>query len=223
MNFFNLIFYGCLRLRFLNVETNLGPRRPVLLSAEYSIVMSGAWPGTLEWPDHGFVSVWYTVVLWDFALRYASRVEGAGSRFRSPCLVSWQDASGQWDCIRSRWLRIISPIQIWMWLLRNAGFYGLWCETGPLYVQSLSQPWPRWPDFLLFTIASMTAVQAEDVRACFLSVGDLNGHHQVLRPRTVMELRPLTPQQSLVAISWLSAQPMHAVEHLTSWWLMFLT
>ena len=38
----------------------------------------------------------------------------------------------------------------------------------------------------------------------------------VLRPRTVMELRPLTSQQSLVAISWLSAQPMHAVEHLTS-------
>ena len=31
----------------------------------------------------------------------------------------------------------------------------------------------------------------------------------VLRPRTVTELRPLTSQQSLVAISWLSAQPMH--------------
>ena len=45
----------------------------------------------------------------------------------------------------------------------------------------------------------------------------------VLRPRTAMELRPLTSQQSLVAISWLSAQPMHVVEHMTSWWLMFLT
>ena len=72
----------------------------------------------------------------------------------------------------------------------------------------------------------MAAVQAEDVRASFLFVGDLNGHHQewlgsttqrgrrVLR--TLMELRPLTSQQSLVAISWLSAQPMHVVEHLTS-------
>ena len=32
----------------------------------------------------------------------------------SPCLVvSGQDASGPWDgCIRSRWLRTISPIQI---------------------------------------------------------------------------------------------------------------
>ena len=68
-------------------------------------------------------------------------------------------------------------------------------------------------------LASMAAVQAEDVRAPFLFVGDLNGHHQewlVLRPRTVMELRPLISQQSLVAISWLSAQPMHVVEHLTS-------
>ena len=29
-----------------------------------------------------------------------------------------------------------------------------------------------------------------------------------------MELLPLTSQQSLVAISWMSAQPMHVVEHL---------
>ena len=30
MDFLYLIFYGCLRLRFLNVETNPGPCRPVL-------------------------------------------------------------------------------------------------------------------------------------------------------------------------------------------------
>ena len=29
MNFLYLIFYGCLRLRFLDVKTNPGPRRPV--------------------------------------------------------------------------------------------------------------------------------------------------------------------------------------------------
>ena len=29
MNFLYLIFYGCLRLRFLDVETNPGQRRPV--------------------------------------------------------------------------------------------------------------------------------------------------------------------------------------------------
>ena len=68
-------------------------------------------------------------------------------------------------------------------------------------------------------LASMAAVQAEDVRGSFLFVGDLNAIIRsgwVIRPRTVMELRPLTSQQSLVAISWLSAQPMHVVEHLTS-------
>ena len=29
MDFLYLLFYGCLRLRFLDVETNPGPRRPV--------------------------------------------------------------------------------------------------------------------------------------------------------------------------------------------------
>ena len=29
MDFLYLIFYGCMRLRFLDVETNPGPRRPV--------------------------------------------------------------------------------------------------------------------------------------------------------------------------------------------------
>ena len=68
-------------------------------------------------------------------------------------------------------------------------------------------------------LASMAAVRAEDVRASFMFVGDLNGHHQEwlgLRPRTVMEMQPLTSQLSPVAISWLSALPMHALEHLTS-------
>ena len=37
----------------------------------------------------------------------------------------------------------------------------------------------------------------------------------VMELRTVMELLLLTSQQSLVEISWLSAQPMHVVEHLT--------
>ena len=55
-------------------------------------------------------------------------------------------------------------------------------------------------------LASMAAVQAEDVRASC----------RVLLPRTVTLLQPLTSQLSPVAISWLSAQPMHVVEHLTS-------
>ena len=34
--------------------------------------------------------------------------------------------------------------------------------------------------FLYSLVTSMTAIQAEDVSASFLFVGDLNGHHQEL-------------------------------------------
>ena len=45
----------------------------------------------------------------------------------------------------------------------------------------------------------------------------------VLQPRINMVLQPLALQLCLVVISWLSAWPIHVVEHLTFWWLMFLT
>ena len=68
------------------------------------------------------------------------------------------------------------------------------CDERPnLYVFSLY----RNPDLddRIFNclLASMAAVQAEDVRASFLFVGDLHGIIRsgwVLRPRTVMELQP---------------------------------
>ena len=47
MNFLCLIFYACLRLRFLDVEITLDGGVLFLLSAEYSAVMCGAWPGNL--------------------------------------------------------------------------------------------------------------------------------------------------------------------------------
>ena len=52
-------------------------------------------------------------------------------------------------------------------------------------------------------LASMAAVQAEDISASFQFVGDLNGHHQewlALPPLTIMELLLLTSQLSPVAI-----------------------
>ena len=58
MEFLYLIFYACLRLQFLDVETNPGSRRPVpaVCRIRCSNVQSlagnlsdltGAWPGTL--------------------------------------------------------------------------------------------------------------------------------------------------------------------------------
>ena len=79
---------------------------------------------------------------------------------------------------------------------------------------------PDLDDRILYCLlTSMAAVQAEDVSASFLFVGDLNGHHQEWLGSTTTNrhgFAPLTLQQSLVAISWLSAQPMHILEHLTS-------
>ena len=105
-----------------------------------------------------------------------------------------------------------------MWLLRNPRFYGFWCETEPLCVQSLSQPRldDRNFDCLL---ASMAAVQAEDVRASFLFVGDLNGHHQEWLGSTATNHCGVAAFDFATvsgSISWLSAQPKHVVEHLTS-------
>ena len=88
-----------------------------------------------------------------------------------------------------------------------------------LYVFSLSRNPDRDDRIFYCLLASMAAVRAEDVRAFYLFVGDLKIHRQEwlgLQPRTVMELQPLTSQLSPVSISWLSAQPMHVVEHFTS-------
>ena len=85
-----------------------------------------------------------------------------------------------------------------------------------LYVHSLYRN-PD-PDDRIFDClpASMAAVQAEDVRASFLFVGDLNGHHQERLDSTTTNRHGVTSKQSLVPISWLSTQTMHVVEHFIS-------
>ena len=123
MDFLYLIFYGCLRLRFLDVVTKPGQRRPVPDVCRTLCSNVRAFMGTLvTWP-------WLRLsMIYCCALRIWSQIcvtcRRAGSRFLSPCLVvSGQDASDPWDgCIRSRWLRSISQTQIWVWLLRNAVF-----------------------------------------------------------------------------------------------------
>ena len=47
MGMIYLIVSGCLKLQFHDVETNPGPHRSVLLSAEYSVVIYKVCPGTL--------------------------------------------------------------------------------------------------------------------------------------------------------------------------------
>ena len=116
MDFLHLIFYGCLRHRFLDVETNPGPRRPVPAVCRILWVMCEAWPGTLvTWPllRHSYETLLcFETLVSD--MRHVSEVLVPG--FGRSVL-----ASGPWDgCIRSRWLLNISPTQIWVWLLWNA-------------------------------------------------------------------------------------------------------
>ena len=69
-------------------------------------------------------------------------------------------------------------------------------------------------DFLLFTSISMAAVQAEDVRASFLFVGDLNGHHQEWLDSTT------TNRHGVAAFDFATVlvvgQPILVGKHLTS-------
>ena len=61
MDFLYLIFYGCLRLRFLDVETTLARVFLYLRSAEYSVVMCRVWPGTYS--DLTVASSQYDILL----------------------------------------------------------------------------------------------------------------------------------------------------------------
>ena len=68
-------------------------------------------------------------------------------------------------------------------------------------------------------LTSLAAVQAEDVHGSFLFVGNLNGHHQEWLGSTMTNSHGVAAFDFAtvpVVISWLSAQPMHVVEYLTS-------
>ena len=65
----------------------------------------------------------------------------------------------------------------------------------------------------------MTVMQAEDVLASFRFVGDLNGHHQEFFGSSTTNRHGVAAFNFATVtdcFSWLSARPMHVVEHLTS-------
>ena len=114
MDFLYLIFYGCLRLQFLDVETNPGPHRPV--PAVCRILCSNVRGLARNLSDQTVASSQYDILLCSETvvsdMRHVSEVLIPG--FCCPVLLCrGQDASGPWDgCIRLRWLRSISPTQI---------------------------------------------------------------------------------------------------------------
>ena len=107
------------------------------------------------------------------------RVGVAGSRIWSRCLVvPWKVASGPW---------MAAYVRDGYEAFRQPKFERGCCEMlvsrvcgarQNLYVFSLYHN-PDLDDLILdCSLTSMAAVQAEDVRASFLCVGNLNGHHQ---------------------------------------------
>ena len=115
-------------------------------------------------------------MLRDFGLRYASHVGVAGSRIRSPCLVvPGQDASVPRDgCIRTRWLRQLKFECGCCEML----FFRVCCVRQNLYVLRLYSNFDLDNRIFYCLLASMAAVQAEDVHASFLFVGVSKAHHQ---------------------------------------------
>ena len=177
MDFLYLSFYGCLRLRFLDVETNPGPHRPV--PAVCRIFCSNVLGLAANISDLTVASSQCDILLCSETLvsdmRHMSEVLVPG--FCRP-VVSGRDASGTWDgCICSRWLRSTCQPKFECGCCEMLVFRVCGVRQN-LYVYSLYRN-PDLDDQILdCLLASMAAVQAEDVRASFLFVGDLNDHHQ---------------------------------------------
>ena len=122
MSFNCLIVYAYLWLRFPDMKTNTGPRPPVPgVCRILCCTVRSLSENIFDLTNSGFVSALYTVMLWDFGIRYASRVVVDCSCIWSPCpVVPGQDALDPSDgCICARWIWSISPTQIWVWLLQN--------------------------------------------------------------------------------------------------------
>ena len=166
-------------LLFLDIDTNSGSE---YVPAVCRIFFSNVWGLADNLTDLTvlYLSMTYcTVLLWDFGLRYASSVRVAGSQFWLPCLLPGQDALSRRDGgIHMGWIWNASPTQIWVLFLEKAGFQALWHETELLCVQTLQQPWPRWPDFWLFT--NINGCHAGWGCACLFPLWRQfwNSHHQ---------------------------------------------
>ena len=178
MDFLYLIFYGCLRLRFLDVETNPGLRRPVPVVCRilWSNVLGLAW----NLSDLTVASSQYDILLCSETLvsdmRHVSEVlvpsfcrpvllcRGKMPRTRGMAAV--RDGHGAFcqskfecGCCEMLVFRVCGARQ-------------------NLYVYSLYRN-PNLDNRIFdCLLASMAAVQDEDVRASNRFVCDLNGHHQ---------------------------------------------
>ena len=179
MDFLYLIFYGCMRLRFLDEETNPGSRRPVPAVCRILCSNVRGLAGNLS--DLTVASSQYDILLCSEILvsdmRHVSEVLVPG--FCRPiflCRGKMPRARGMVAYVRDGYGAFQQP-------KFKCGccemlFFRVCGVRQKLYVYSLYRN-PDLDDRIFdCLLASMAAVPAEDVRASFLFVGDLNGHHQ---------------------------------------------
>ena len=165
-----LIFYACLSLWFPDVKTNPVP-------AVCGILFSNVRGQSKNLSDLTVASsVSYTVVLWDFGLTMHHTSELLVPVFDRPDVLC--------QSIMPRARELTAFVSDGYWAFRQPKFQCGCCEILIFRVCgtrrnffSLPLPWPveRIYDCLL---TSMADLQAENVCASFMFVGDLNGHHQ---------------------------------------------
>ena len=178
MDFLYLISYGCLRLRFLDVETNSGPHRPVPAVCRILCSNVRGLAGNLS--DLTVFSSQYDILLCSETLVSDLRhvwevlVPGFGRtvllcRGKMPGPEGWLHT---FEMVTEHFANPnLSVVVAKCWFLGFVVRY----RTFMLSVYRN----PDLDDRIFYcSLASMAAVHADDVRASFLFVGDLNGHHQ---------------------------------------------
>ena len=179
MDFLYLIFYACLRIRFPDVETNPGPRRPVPTVCR--LLCSNVWGLAWNHSDLTVASSQYHILLCSETLvsdmRHVSEI--LVPVFGRPVLL----CRGKMPRARG----IAAYVRDGYGAFSQPKFECDCCEMLVFTVCGARQNFVvfslyRNPDLVdrIFDclLASMAAVQTEDIRASFLFVRDLNGHHQ---------------------------------------------
>ena len=141
-------------------------------------IPGGAWPGTIvTWP-------WLRVsMIYCCALTLWSQICVTCRRYWFPDSVALSGCVGARCLGPEGWLHTYEMVPEHFDNQNLSGVVGKCCFLGcvvwdkTFMCSVFTQPWPRYQIFYCL-LASMAVVQTEDIRASFLFVGDLNGHHQ---------------------------------------------
>ena len=179
MGIVHLLFYACLRLRFSDVETNPGLRRPV--PAACRILCSNVRGLSRNLNDLTIASSQFDILL-------CSETLVSDMRHVSELLVP---SFGHPVVLCRDWMprarRMAAYVRDGFGAFRQPKFECGCCEMLVFRVYGVRQNFyvfslyrnPDLDDRIFYCLlTSMAAVQAEDVRASFLFMADLNGHHR---------------------------------------------